>query len=71
MIAASGVQDLLRLAGRAREEGLGFRLASILDGFDATADGPFDRRYMGALYAYGEAAGRLGRWMPLPAGVLG
>ena len=55
------LQDALALSGAfGRREGLDLQVAEIDGRFTATAPGPFDQRYMQALYAHGEKLGRAG-----------
>ncbi|MGV7034452.1 patatin-like phospholipase family protein [Methylobacterium symbioticum] len=55
------LQDALALTGAfARREGLDLHVAEIDGRFKAVSPGPFDQRYMQALYAHGRALGRDG-----------
>lgn len=55
------LQDVLALSGAfGRRAGLDLQVAEIDGRFTATAPGPFDQRYMQALYAHGERLGRAG-----------
>ena len=55
------LQDALALTGAfGRREGLDLHVAEIDGRFKAVSPGPFDQRYMQALYAHGQALGRDG-----------
>ena len=63
------LQDALALAGAfSRREGLDLRVAEIDGRFKAVSPGPFDQRYMQALYAHAETLGRDGAAFATAAG---
>ncbi|MEM7749410.1 MAG: patatin family protein, partial [Pseudomonadota bacterium] len=67
MIASSGVNDTYRIYATTKRDGIKFRLAHIKNDFDVVSPGPFDRKYMNALYQYGYQLGRRGyRWRKRP-----
>lgn len=53
MIKYQGRGDISRLQALARRDGFAFRFTSVPQGFDFKADGPFDQKYMQALYKRG------------------
>lgn len=67
IIASSGVNDTYRIYATTKRDGIKFRLAHIKNDFDVVSPGPFDRKYMNALYQYGYQLGRRGyRWRKRP-----
>ncbi len=61
MIAYSGQNDILRLQAQAERDGIQFHLAYIGDDFTPPWERPFDRAWMGALFAYGRQRALEGR----------
>lgn len=61
MIAYSGHNDVLRLQAQAEHDGVQFNLAHIGDDFPLPWERPFDRAWMGALFAYGRQRALDGR----------
>jgi hypothetical protein len=57
MIASSGVNDAYRIYTTTKSDGFAFRLAYIGADFTVLYPGPFDRKYMNALYQYGYELG--------------
>jgi predicted acylesterase/phospholipase RssA len=69
LIAGAGLGDTVQLYITAAREGIPIRIISIPPGFDGTAQEPFDREYMRALYDFGFAMGREGvPWRRAPPG---
>ena len=65
-----GIADIHRIYLTTQRDGIAFRLAVIGGDFMADRPEPFDRDYMRALFAYGEARGRSGEaWLRSPPGV--
>jgi hypothetical protein len=65
-----GIGDLYRLHATAKRDGIDFNLATIPEDFSAKSDGPFDRRYMAALFDLGTRLGRQGyNWLKAPPGL--
>lgn len=60
MIAASGVNDIMRMYGTTQRDGVGFNLAYIGRDFDQKLPEPFDQGYMRSLFDYGYQRGRRG-----------
>nr|WP_294547797.1 patatin-like phospholipase family protein [uncultured Rhodopila sp.] len=60
MIAASGMNDVIRIYNTTRQDGIGFNLAFIGPDFTETLPGPFDQGYMRALFDYGYQRSRHG-----------
>jgi hypothetical protein len=53
MIAASGLNDVLRMYNTTQRDGIGFNLAYIGSDFTEKLPEPFDQGYMRALFDYG------------------
>lgn len=67
MIAASGLNDVLRIYATTRRDGIDFNLAYIGPDFDKVLPEPFDQGYMRALFDYGYARARRGYdWSKAP-----
>ena len=60
MIAASGLNDIVRLYNNSLRDGVDFNLAYIGRDFNVEHREDFDQPYMRALFAYGEAQMRTG-----------
>jgi hypothetical protein len=60
MIAASGVNDVLRIHNTTRQDQVDFRLAFIGPDFEGELTTPFDQTYMRALFDLGFGLGRAG-----------
>lgn len=66
----SGIGDINRIWLTTARDGVAFRLAVIGNDFNAPRAEPFDREFMRALFAYGEAQGRSGTaWFERPPGI--
>jgi hypothetical protein len=69
LIASNGVGDLYRIYATTRRDKVDFNLAFIASDFTEPYKGPFDREYMGKLYAYGRTLGQRGYpWKKGPPG---
>jgi hypothetical protein len=67
MIAASGMNDVLRIYATTRRDDIDFNLAYIGPDFDKVLPEPFDQGYMRALFDYGFARARRGYdWSKAP-----
>jgi predicted acylesterase/phospholipase RssA len=67
MIAASGMNDVLRMYNTTRQDGVDFNLAYIGPDFTMTLPAPFDQAYMRALFDYGYQHARRGiEWAKQP-----
>ena len=53
MIAASGINDVIRMYNATQRDGIAFNLAYIGRDFTMTLPAPFDQGYMKALFDYG------------------
>jgi predicted acylesterase/phospholipase RssA len=53
MIASSGLNDMIRIYATTSRDHVGYHLAYIGDDFTRPYKGPFDQRYMRALFQYG------------------
>ena len=60
MIAASGMNDVIRIYNTTRQDGIGFNLAFIRPDFTQTLPEPFDQGYMRALFDHGFQRSRRG-----------
>jgi predicted acylesterase/phospholipase RssA len=60
MIAASGINDVIRMYNTTRRDGIGFNLAYIGSDFTKELPQPFDQGYMRALFDYGYQRARMG-----------
>ncbi len=60
MIAASGLNDVLRMYSTTQRDGIGFNLAYIGPDFTEVLPEPFDQAYMRALFDYGYQRARRG-----------
>ena len=60
MIAASGLNDVIRMYNNTQRDGIGFNLAYIGSDFTEKLPEPFDQGYMRALFAYGYQRARRG-----------
>ena len=69
LIRTQGIGDLYRIYVTSRRDGFEYNLAFIPSGFKAARSGPFDTRYMRALYALGRDSGARGYdWRKSPPG---
>jgi hypothetical protein len=67
MIAASGLNDVLRMYNTTQRDGIGFNLAYIGSDFTQKLPEPFDQGYMRALFDYGYERARRGYdWSKTP-----
>jgi hypothetical protein len=67
MIAASGLNDVLRMYNTTQRDGIGFNLAYIGTDFTQKLPEPFDQGYMRALFDYGYQRARRGYdWSKTP-----
>ena len=67
MIAASGLNDVLRMYSTTQRDGVGFNLAYIGSDFTQVLPEPFDQAYMRALFDYGYQRARQGyNWSKTP-----
>ena len=67
MIAASGMNDVVRMFNRTREDGVDFNLAFIGADFNEVLPSPFDQGYMRKLFDYAFAQARQGyHWTKKP-----
>ena len=67
MIAASGLNDILRMYNTTQRDGIGFNLACIGADFTQKLPEPFDQGYMRALFDYGYQRARRGYdWSKTP-----
>ena len=67
MIAASGINDVIRMYNATQRDGIDFNLAYIGSDFTKELPAPFDQAYMRALFDYGYQRGRAGyRWRKAP-----
>ncbi len=67
MIAAGGYNDVTRIYTNTQRDGIGFHLAFIGSDFNMALPGPFDQRYMRALFDYGYQRARYGySWATRP-----
>jgi hypothetical protein len=67
MIAASGLNDVLRMYNTTQRDGIGFNLAYIGSDFTQKLPEPFDQGYMRALFDYGYQRARRGYdWSKTP-----
>jgi predicted acylesterase/phospholipase RssA len=67
MIAASGMNDVIRAYNRTREDGIDFNLAYIGSDFNEVLPAPFDTGYMRKLFDYAYSQGRQGyHWAKTP-----
>ena len=65
------IGDLIRMHSKARAEGIDYNLAYIPRTFKVPRPGPFDLRYMQALYAVGLQLGKEGyKWSKAPPGLI-
>lgn len=70
LIKNEGLGDLYRIYATAKRDHMNFNLAAIPANFEMKSPGPFDQKYMRALYDVGYRAGRLGyKWMKAPPGL--
>jgi hypothetical protein len=70
LIRMQGVGDILRNYQFAMDAGVDFRLAYIPEEFQAPTEGPFDPKYMNALFDFAFARAKAGYpWDEMPAGV--
>ena len=60
MIAASGLNDVIRMYNTTLRDGIGFNLAYIGSDFTEKLPAPFDQGYMRALFDYGYQRARRG-----------
>jgi predicted patatin/cPLA2 family phospholipase len=60
MIAASGINDVIRMYNTTQRDGIGFNLAYIGSDFSQKLPEPFDQGYMRALFDYGYQRARRG-----------
>ena len=69
LIASNGLDDLYRIYGTTRRDGVGFRLAYIDENFTEPYKGPFDTGYMNSLFSYAFELARRGYpWRKTPPG---
>jgi predicted acylesterase/phospholipase RssA len=67
MIAASGINDVIRMYNATQRDGIDFNLAYIGPDFTEKLPAPFDQRYMRALFDYGyQRASRGYQWAKQP-----
>jgi len=67
MIAASGINDVIRMYNATRRDGIDFNLAYIGSDFTQKLPAPFDQGYMRALFDYGYQRARRGyEWAKQP-----
>jgi predicted acylesterase/phospholipase RssA len=67
MIAASGVNDVIRMYNNTQHDGIDFNLAYIGSDFTQKLPAPFDQDYMRALFDYGYQRARRGQeWAKQP-----
>jgi len=67
MIAASGINDVIRMFNAAQRDGIDFNLAYIGNDFTQKLPAPFDQEYMRALFDYGyQRARRDYEWAKQP-----
>jgi hypothetical protein len=67
MIAASGMNDVLRMYNTTQRDGVDFNLAFIGPDFTHNLPAPFDQDYMRALFDYGYQRARGGQeWAKQP-----
>ncbi len=70
LIHFSGINDVVRIYGTARRDGMAFRLAHIEPDFTHPRRNAFDRDYMQALFDYGRAQARNpATWHAAPPGI--
>jgi predicted acylesterase/phospholipase RssA len=70
LIKNQGIGDLFRIYSIAKRDGIDFNLASIPSDFNEVRNGPFDPKYMNALFERGyELASRNYSWMKSPPGL--
>ncbi len=70
LIKQSTEGDLLKLYLRAKKNGIKFRFASVPVDFTVESKEPFDKAFMGALYARGyELASKGYKWQKIPPGL--
>lgn len=60
MIAVSGMNDVIRMYNRTREDGIDFNLAYIGADFNEVSSAPFDQAYMRKLFDYAYVSARQG-----------
>jgi len=66
MIHYSGYNDILRIYGTTKRDGVDYNLAFIESDFPVTKHEDFDPAYLRALFEYGYAKGRQGSWHKAP-----
>ena len=67
MIAASGINDVIRMYNATQRDGIDFNLAYIGSDFTQKLPAPFDQGYMRALFDYGYQRARRGfEWAKRP-----
>ncbi len=67
MIAASGINDVIRMYNATQRDGIDFNLAYIGSDFTEQLPAPFDQGYMRALFSYGYRRARRGyEWAKQP-----
>jgi predicted acylesterase/phospholipase RssA len=67
MIAASGINDVIRIYNTTQRDGIDYNLAYIGSDFNQKLPAPFDQGYMRALYDYGYQRARHGyNWAKTP-----
>ena len=67
MIAASGINDVIRIYNTTQRDGIDYNLAYIGSDFSQKLPAPFDQGYMRALYNYGYQRARRGyNWAKRP-----
>jgi predicted acylesterase/phospholipase RssA len=67
MIAASGINDVIRMYNATQRDGIDFNLAYIGPDFTQKLPAPFDQTYMRALFDYGYQRARRGyEWVKQP-----
>jgi predicted acylesterase/phospholipase RssA len=67
MIAASGINDVIRMYNATQRDGIDFNLAYIGSDFTQKLPAPFDQGYMRALFDYGYQRARRGyEWVKQP-----
>jgi hypothetical protein len=67
MIAASGINDVIRMYNTTQRDGIPFNLAYIRSDFTQKLPEPFDQGYMKALFDYGYQRARNGyQWAKSP-----
>jgi hypothetical protein len=67
MIAASGINDVIRMYNATQRDGIDFNLAYIGSDFTQQLPAPFDQGYMRALFNYGYRRARRGyEWAKQP-----